>query len=203
MIFALGVAIGALLMVPVFQAKWAGREQQRQWEARKLLPGMFVEAAQFGISIREEGQKFILEEGVEPSPEGVAHRRVFISGGRRKFAPTGRALPDSFVKVTEDYAVPVPDAHSKVEQFSFAYADRVRVRLMKGAEEDMLAERLRARGGGLQAVGENGWREVRLATHDLRAVPEMLAWLQTQRELVVAAEEIGIDWRAEVEATGK
>lgn len=202
LIFAVGAVIGTLLMIPVFQSKWAGREQQRELEKHRQLPGMFVEAAQFGIPIREEGQSFILEEGVELPPEGLAHRRVFVSGGRRKFAPTGAVLPETFVKVTEDYAVAVPDAHSKVERFSFAYADRVRVQLAEGAEEKTLAERLRERGGNLLAE-ENAWREVRLATHDLRAVPEMLAWLRGQKELVAAAEEIAIDWRAELLEQGK
>ncbi len=201
LIFSLGVALGALVMIPVFQAKWAGREARRERETHRQLPGMFVEAALHGIPIREEGQKFILEEGLEPPPEGVAHRRVFVAGGRRKFAPTGRALPDAFVRVTEDYAVAVPDARSKVERFFFAYADRVRVRLAAGAEEK-LTVRLADRGGKLTAE-ENGEWLVWTGRHDLAAVPEMLAWLREQKELVTAAEEVRIDWRAELPEQGK
>ena len=200
-IFAIGVALGTLVMIPVFQSKWAGREQRRQWEERRQLPGMFVEAAAHGIPLREEGQRFIVEEGVVPAPEGMGHRRVLVAGGRRKFAATGRALPDAFVKVTEDYVETQPDERSQVARFSFAYADRVRVRLADGAAEK-LAARLADRGGKLTAE-ENGEWLVWTARHDLAAVPEMLDWLRTQTELVTAAEEIGIDWRAELPEQGK
>ncbi|MDR2981278.1 MAG: hypothetical protein LBV12_03420 [Puniceicoccales bacterium] len=196
LVFAIGVLIGCVIVVPIFSARKADKARQEQLNAGKQLPGMFVEAAMTGIPIREENQKFILEEGTETPPEGFAHRRVFITGGRRKFETSGRIAAEDFIKVTEDYDVAQPTATTPVKQFTFTFADRVRVKLADGATVDAL-EKLAKEKGGIVEQPQAGSLPaegviVRLAGHTLSDVPDMLAFLREHPETVSAAEAVEI-----------
>lgn len=198
LVFGLGAAIGALAMLPVLGGLNERREQKNNFAETRELPGMFAQAVLAGVSIREDSQKFILEESTETPPEGFAHRRVFIAGGRRKFDKNGRPEKDSFLKITEDYTIAAPTRATPPARFIFEYADRVRAKKMPGADFEKIKSLALVAGAESVYPESNDNVLIFLKSRSLSATPAMLCVLREHPELVASAEAPVIDLKKEI-----
>lgn len=119
--FGIGALVGVLVLWGLNEKADPARERRRQVMASLSLPGMYYDHAVQGMPLLGH---FVLAERRAKLPDGGI-RRELITGGRNRFDPEGRPLPNDLLLVTEEYAPGVePAEEAKVARFAFAFADR-------------------------------------------------------------------------------
>ncbi len=119
--FGIGALVGVLVLWGLNQKADPARERRRQVMASLSLPGMYYDHAVQGMPLFGH---FVLAERRSGLPGGGI-RRELVTGGRNRFDPEGRPLPNDLLIVTEEYAPGVEPAESaKLSRIAFAFGDR-------------------------------------------------------------------------------
>lgn len=192
--FGIGALVGVLVLWGLNQKADPARERRRQVMASLSLPGMYYDHAVQGMPLLGH---FVLAERRTKLPDGGI-RRELITGGRNRFDPEGRPLPNDLLLVTEEYAPGVePAEEAKVARFAFVFADR--------AELPAAAAPAAWKGQGRLEMDEDPARPgVRLARwRDIPATKGDPLFALVDHARLVGGSMGPIDWQAEAERIRK
>lgn len=129
LIFMLGALIGAGLLWTIQTKSEPARTEKRRVRESLNLPGMMYD---YAVTKKGFYGHFLLFESVETLSDGSKVRSI-VTGGRRHYNEEGNELPQEYLFITETYAAGTPLAEAgPVTQYTFAFADRLTVKLRKG-----------------------------------------------------------------------
>jgi len=129
LIFLLGTLIGAGLLWTVKTQSEPARTEKRLVRESLNLPGMMYD---FAVTQKGFYGHYVLFESVETLSDGSKVRSI-VTGGRRHYNAEGNELPQEYLLITETYAAGTPLAEAgPVTQYTFAFADRLTIKLRKG-----------------------------------------------------------------------
>lgn len=129
LIFMLGALIGAGLLWTIKTQSEPARTEKHRVRESLNLPGMMYD---FAVTQKGFYGHYVLFESVETLSDGSKVRSI-ITGGRRHYNAEGNELPQEYLFITETYAAGTPLAEAgPVKNYTFAFADRLTVKLRKG-----------------------------------------------------------------------
>ena len=129
LIFMLGALIGAGLLWTIQSKSDPARTEKRRVRESLNLPGMMYD---FAVTQKGFYGHYVLFESIETLSDGSKVRSI-VTGGRRHYNEEGNELPQEYLFITETYAAGTPLAEAgPVTQYTFAFADRLTVKLRKG-----------------------------------------------------------------------
>jgi len=129
LIFLLGTLIGAGLLWTFKTQSEPARTEKRLVRESLNLPGMMYD---FAVTQKGFYGHYVLFESVETLSDGSKVRSI-VTGGRRHYNAEGNELPQEYLLITETYAAGTPLAEAgPVTQYTFAFADRLTIKLRKG-----------------------------------------------------------------------
>lgn len=190
--FCIGLVVGLIALKHILADRAAKKEAADLRDSQRNIPGMLREYALNGAPIYGEG---VLESKTGPGADGFAQTRRVLTGGRTRYDPEGRPLPEEFMAITEYYAGsgPLTDK-TPVSKYDFIYADRVSVKLREAADSAKVFAAVKSLGAHLHPVpGAPLVVMVRHTKPGLDFVPAVLAALKSEPG-VVSAEPVRLDW---------
>jgi hypothetical protein len=196
-LFLVGAALGVALLM-AFNARGNPQRDERKRVADALsLPGMYYDHAVQGKSLFGH---FVLGERRTKLPDGGTRREI-VTGGRNRFDPDGRPLPQYALLIVEQYAPGVEPAETApVASVDFFFADRGEVRLKAGRALPAGALPTDVK----PQAAEPGRVPVTVDPRGLKGdaafrLADLLAALSKTTDAVESASLRRIDWRREVE----
>lgn len=197
-LFLVGAALGVLVLLG---GKSCGGEKKDQ--LRAVRSSLQMAPMMYDYTAMRKGfyGHYVLFEAVALQADG-SKVRTLVTGGTRRYSPTGRELPEEHILIKETYAPGVKLAEEgPVKDYDFFYADRIAITLKPGHQATEVALQ-----SGDVAATWDGHPESLVRLDAWRKLPGGPPWAQLTalvQELqghpaVASAALVRIDWQAGV-----